>query len=326
MSHVLESAELAAMDCADCVLQVVGNTPLVRLQRIVDSARVAVLVKLEYLNPTGSIKDRIAVAMIDDAEQRGLLRPGGTIVEPTSGNTGASLAMVASIRGYRCIVVTPEKTSAEKVATMRAYGAQVVVTPNASETDARAYTNVASRLASEIEGAYMPDQYSNPVNPAACERTIGAEIWNQTRGRVSHLVAGMGTGGTICGIARALKKRNPDIVIVGVDPIGSVYSGGEAKPYLVEGIGRHYFPKTLDMRVIDLIERVSDREAFDMVRRVSREEGLLVGGSSGAALVGAARLAQRVRDPSAVIVAVLPDSGRAYLSKIFNDEWLNAIA
>jgi cystathionine beta-synthase len=326
MRHVLEPAEVAVMDCVESVLEVVGNTPLVRLQRTIDFARVSVLVKLEYLNPAGSIKDRIAVAMIDDAEHRGLLRPGGTIIEPTSGNTGASLAMVAAIRGYRCIVVTPEKTSTEKVATMRAYGAQVIVTPNAPENDPRAYTNVASRLAHEIDGAYMPDQYSNPVNPAACERTIGAEIWEQTRGLVTHLVAGMGTGGTICGIARALKERNPDVMVIGVDPVGSVYSGGEAKPYLVEGIGRHYFPKTLDMSVIDSVERVSDREAFEMARRVAREEGLLVGGSSGAALVGVTRVLHRVTDPTAVIVAVLPDSGRAYLSKIFNDEWLNAIA
>ena len=326
MRDVLERATVAAMDCVDSVLEVVGNTPLVRLQRIVDDGVVPLLVKPEYLNPAGSIKDRIAIAMIDDAERRGLLKPGGTIVEPTSGNTGSSLAMVAAIRGYRCIVVTPEKTSAEKVATMRAYGAQVIVTPNMPENDPRAYTNVALRLARDIDGAYMPDQYSNPVNPAACQRTIGAEIWEQTHGRISHLVAGMGTGGTICGIARALKERNPDVFVVGVDPIGSIYSGGEPQPYLVEGIGRHYFPKTLDMSVIDSIERVSDRDAFAMARRVAREEGLLVGGSSGAALVGATRVAQRLTDPSAVIVAVLPDSGRAYLSKIFNDEWLDAIS
>ena len=322
----MEAAELAPIECLDSALEVIGNTPLIRLRRVAGDASVCVLVKLEYLNPAGSIKDRIAVAMIDDAERRGLLKPGGTIIEPTSGNTGASLAMVAAIRGYRCIVVTPEKTSAEKVATMRAYGATVIVTPNASEDDPRAYTNVASRLARETCGAYMPDQYSNPANPAACKHTIGAEIWRQTRGRVTHLVAGMGTGGTICGIARALKERKPGVVVTGVDPIGSVYSGGEAKPYLVEGIGRHYFPKTLDMSVIDAIERVSDREAFEMARRIAREEGLLVGGSSGAALVAATRVAQRVVDSGALVVAVLPDSGRAYLSKIFNDEWLNNVS
>jgi cystathionine beta-synthase len=325
MRQVLEPAP-AAMDCVDSALDVIGHTPLVRLQRVVRHGTVSLLVKLEYLNPAGSIKDRIAVAMIDDAEKRGLLQPGGTIIEPTSGNTGASLAMVAAIRGYRCIVVTPEKTSAEKVATMRAYGAEVIVTPNVTENDPQAYTNVAARLSREIEGAYMPDQYSNPVNPLACQQTIGVEIWEQTRGRVTHLVAGMGTGGTICGIARALKQRNPNVHIVGVDPIGSIYSGGEAKPYYVEGIGRHYFPKTLDMSVIDSIERVSDSEAFQMVRLVARQEGLLVGGSAGAALVGAFRLARKIADPSAVVVVVLPDSGRAYLSKIFNDDWLNAIA
>ncbi len=326
MRQVLETAELAPMECLDSALEVIGNTPLIRLQRIVGDARVSVLVKLECLNPAGSIKDRIAVAMIDDAERRGLLKAGGTIIEPTSGNTGASLAMVAAIRGYRCIVVTPEKTSAEKVATMRAYGANVIVTPDASEDDPRAYTNVAARLAREIDGAYMPDQYSNPANPAACRRTIGAEIWRQTQGRVTHFVAGIGTGGTICGIARALKERKPGVLVTGVDPIGSIYSGGEAKPYLVEGIGRHYFPKTLDMSLIDSIERVSDREAFEMARSVAREEGLLVGGSSGAALVGAMRVAKNATDPRCVIVAVLPDSGRAYLSKIFNDEWLSGVS
>jgi cystathionine beta-synthase len=324
MRQVLEQP---AIDCVESALDVIGHTPLVRVRRIISGdVPATVLLKLEYLNPAGSIKDRIAVAMIDDAERRGLLKPGGTIVEPTSGNTGASLAMVAAIRGYRCVVVTPEKTSAEKVATMRAYGAEVIVAPNAPENDPRAYTRVAARLASEIEGAYMPDQYRNPVNPLACQKTIGVEIWNQTRGRITHLVAGMGTGGTICGIARALKERNSGVEVVGVDPIGSIYSGGEAKPYLVEGIGRHYFPETLDLSVIDSIERVADREAFYMARRVAREEGLLVGGSSGAALVGASRVAARISDPSALVVVVLPDSGRAYLSKIFNDDWLNAIA
>jgi cystathionine beta-synthase len=326
VSQLLESARTGAIDSDNSLVDSIGGTPLVRLHRLAKGIGARVFVKPEYLNPSGSVKDRIAIALIEDAEQRGLLKPGGTIIEPTSGNTGASLAMIAAIRGYKCVVVTPEKTSSEKVATMRAYGAEVVIAPNASEDDPRAYTNVAARMAREIPGAYMPDQYSNPLNPLACQRTIGIEIWEQTRGRVTHFVAGIGTGGTVCGIARALKQRNPKIQVIGVDPIGSVYSGGEPKPYAVEGIGRHYFPKTLDMSVIDSVERVSDREAFLMARRAAHEEGLLVGGSSGAALVGALRVARSLSDPSTVLVVVLPDSGRAYLTKIFNDDFVATLA
>jgi cystathionine beta-synthase len=304
-------------------LEAIGETPLVRLRRVIDGARPLVLAKLEYLNPGASAKDRIALAMIEHAERAGFLRPGGTIVEPSSGNTGAALAMVAAIRGYRCILVVPEKTSSEKIATMRAYGAEVVVAPPVSAGSSDAYTAIARRLSREIPGAYMPDQYSNPVNPLAHERTTGPEIWQQTAGTVTHVVAGVGTGGTICGISRALKAHNQKVEIVGVDPIGSIYSGGMPEPYAVEGIGRHYIPQSLDLGAIDRIERVGDREAFEAARRAGREEGLLVGGSSGAALVAAARVA-REHDQHATIVVVLPDSGQAYISKFFNDDWLTS--
>lgn len=311
----------AELDYRESALDAVGETPLVRIGRILGGARTLVLAKLEYLNPGGSIKDRIAVAMVEHAERAGLLRPGGTIVEPTSGNTGAALAMVAAIRGYRCVLVVPEKTSAEKVATMRAFGAEVVVVPDVPAGSPQAYTAVAARIARETPGAYMPDQYVNPVNPLAHERTTGLEIWRQTAGRVTHVVAGLGTGGTLCGIARALKARNPRVCAAGVDPVGSVYSGGLPGPFAIEGIGRHYIPPTLDLRVIDRMERVDDREAFAMARRAAAEEGLLVGGSSGAALVAAARIAREL-DGDGLVVVVLPDSGRAYYSKLFDAEWL----
>ncbi|HET9097390.1 MAG TPA: cysteine synthase family protein [Candidatus Baltobacteraceae bacterium] len=305
------------------MLGLIGNTPLVSLQPLIP-CDCRIFGKVEFLNPGGSVKDRIAVALVLDAEERNVLKPGGTIVEPTSGNTGASLAMVAAVRGYRCILVTPEKTSAEKVAAMRAYGAQVIVAPNVPVDDSRHYTRVASRIAAET-GAYMPDQYANPVNALTCEKTIGAEIWQQTGGKVTHVVAGLGTGGTACGVARALKSRKESATIVGVEPVGSVYSGAAAKAFEVEGIGRHYVPASLDMSLIDRVEIVSDLEAFEMARRAAREAGLLVGGSSGAALVGAARVCAQARQ-DAYIVVILPDSGRAYLSKIFNDEYLAKIA
>lgn len=301
------------------MLALIGNTPLVSLQSLIP-CDCEIYGKVEYLNPGGSVKDRIAVALVLDAEERNLLKPGGTIVEPTSGNTGAALAMVAAVRGYRCVLVTPEKTSPEKVAAMRAYGAQVVVAPNVPHDDARHYTKVASRIAAET-GAYMPDQYANPVNALTCEKTIGAEIWRQTDGKVTHVVAGLGTGGTACGVARALKGQKQSVTIVGVEPAGSVYSGGAPKAFEIEGIGRHYLPKSLDMALIDRVETVSDHEAFEMARRAARESGLLLGGSSGAALVGASRVCAQVRR-GACIVVILPDSGRAYLSKIFNDQYL----
>lgn len=310
-----------AIDYKETVADAVGSTPLVRVRQVAGTNGPLVLAKLEFVNPGGSTKDRVAVAMIEHAERSGLLRSGGTIVEPTSGNTGAALAMVAAVRGYRCILVVPDKTSAEKIAVMQAYGAEVVVAPAVAPGSPQAYTAIAARLAREIPGAYMPDQYVNPVNPLAHERTTGVEIWEQTAGRVTHVVAGLGTGGTICGIARALKARNPNVRVVGADAEGSIYSGGMPQSFAVEGIGRHYLPKTLDLRVIDRIEAVSDREAFGMARRAAREEGLLIGGSGGAALVAAARLAREL-DDAAVIVVILPDSGRAYLSKIFSQGWM----
>jgi cystathionine beta-synthase len=308
---------------AASALDAVGGTPLVRLNRIIANKQPLVLAKLEYLNPGGSIKDRIALALIAEGERSGKLRRGGTIVEPTSGNTGAALAMAAAVRGYRCILTVPEKTSSEKIAVLRAYGAEVVVAPPVPANSPEAYTALAARIARELPGAFMPDQYHNPANPRAHERWTGVEIWEQTRGCVTHVVAGMGTGGTICGIARALKGRSAAITIVGVDPVGSIYSGGMPEPYAVEGIGRHYLPATLDLGVIDRIERVSDRDAFAMARRAAREEGILAGGSAGATLVAATRITATLGE-DAVVVVILPDSGHAYLSKIFNDTWLTA--
>jgi cystathionine beta-synthase len=303
--------------------EAIGATPLVRLNRITAGTRALVLAKLEFLNPGGSIKDRVAVAMIEHAERAGLLAPGGTIVEPTSGNTGAALAMVAAIRGYRCILTVPEKTSEEKIAALRAYGAEVIVAPPVPADSPESYTALAAKIARAIPGAYSPNQYANPINPLAHEQLTGVEIFEQTGGAITHLIAGIGTGGTICGIARALKARNPAIRVIGVDAIGSIYSGGMPAPYALEGIGRHYLPQTLDLSVIDSIERVGDRAAFLMARRAAREEGLLAGGSSGAALEATERVARDLA-ADAVVVTILPDSGRAYLSKIFNDEWMAA--
>ena len=308
----------------ESALDAVGRTPLVRLRRVVDDAACLVLAKVEYVNPGGSVKDRPAVAMIVEAEERGLLKPGATIVEATSGNTGTGLAMAAAIRGYRCILVMPDKMSKEKIDLLRAYGAEVVVTPTAVATDSpESYYGVASRLVAEIPGAFMPNQWHNHSNPEAHYRTTGPEIWEQTAGTVTHFVSGIGTGGTISGTARFLKERNPAIHVVGADPEGSIYSGDTPKSYAVEGIGMSYLPETVDMRVIDEMTRVSDRESFLMALRIAREEGLLVGGSSGTAVVAAVKLA-RTLPPEAVLVVMMPDSGRGYMSKIFNDEWMMA--
>lgn len=309
------------MEYRETVLCGIGETPLVRVRRALGGVRPLVLLKLECANPSGSSKDRIAVAMIDAAERAGRLLPGGTIVEATSGNTGAAIAVVAAVRGYRCILTVPAKTSAEKIAALRAYGAEVIVAPSVAKSSPGHYTNVAARLARETPGAYMPDQYANPLNPAAHERATGEEIWRQTDGRITHFVAGVGTGGTICGVARALKARDTRVTIVGADPAGSVYSGDEAAPYETEGIGRDYVPATLDRRLVDRFERVRDAAAFAMARRVARVDGLLVGGSTGAALVAAQRVALDLSE-DAVIVVLAADSGRAYLSKIFNDAWM----
>ena len=309
---------------ANDALALIGHTPLVRLNKVVDGAPCLVLAKVEYLNPGGSIKDRPAVAMLDEAEQAGLLRPGGTIVEPTSGNTGTGLAMAAAIRGYRCILVMPDKMSREKIDLLRAYGADVVVTPsNVAPDSPESYYGVANRLASEIAGAFQPNQFHNHANPEAHYHTTGPEIWEQTGGTITHLVAGLGTGGTISGTARFLKEKNPAIRVVGADPEGSIYSGDTPKSYAVEGIGMSYLPETVDMHVIDSMVRVSDRDSFLMARRIAREEGLLVGGSSGTAVVAAVQLAQTL-PADAILVVIMPDSGRGYMSKIFNDDWMIA--
>jgi cystathionine beta-synthase len=305
-------------------LEAIGNTPLVKLNKVTDGAECLVLAKVEYMNPGGSVKDRPAVAMLDAAEKQGLLKPGGTIVEPTSGNTGTGLAMAAAIRGYRCILVMPDKMSKEKIDLLRAYGADVVVTPsNVSPDSPESYYGVANKLASEIPGAFQPNQFHNHFNPDAHYHTTGPEIWRQTNGSITHFVAGIGTGGTISGTARYLKEVNPNVHVVGADPEGSIYSGDIPRSYAVEGIGMSYLPDTVDLRVIDEMVRVSDRDSFLMARRITREEGLLVGGSSGTAAVAAVRLAKTLPKDS-IVVVILPDSGRGYMSKIFSDDWMIA--
>jgi cystathionine beta-synthase len=313
------------IDAADSILDLVGHTPLVRLPRIATTEGLSCtfVAKLETTNPGGSVKDRVAIAMIDAAERDGSLRPGGTIVEPTSGNTGAGLAIVAAQRGYRCIFVMSDKMSDEKVALLRAYGAEVVVCPTAvPPEDPRSYYSTAERLVRETPGAFRPDQYSNQANPAAHEHTTGPEIWEQTRGRVTHFVAGIGTGGTITGVGRYLKARNPAVKIVGADPSGSVYSGGTGRPYLTEGIGEDFWPTTFDPGIVDEVIEVSDADAFLTARRVTRHEGLLIGGSGGTAVHAALHVARDCR-PDDVVVVLVPDSGRGYLSKIYTDEWMS---
>ncbi len=312
------------MDYADSILDLVGNTPLVRLRKLseAEGLRCTLLAKVETVNPGGSVKDRVAIAMVDAAERDGLLRPGGTIVEPTSGNTGAGLAIVAAQRGYHCIFVMSDKMSDEKIALLRSYGAEVVVCPTAvPPEDPRSYYSTAERLVRETPGAFRPDQYSNVANPLAHEQTTGPEIWEQTRGRITHFVAGVGTGGTITGVGRALKSHNPSVQIVGADPSGSVYSGGTGRPYLVEGVGEDFWPVTFDRTVVDRVVEVSDADSFLTARRVTHEEGLHIGGSGGTAVHAALEVA-RPLDADAVVVVLLPDSGRSYLSKIFDDQWM----
>jgi cystathionine beta-synthase len=309
----------------ESVIDLVGNTPLVKLNRVTASLRQesapTVLAKVEYFNPGGSVKDRIAVRMIDAAEQSGELPPGGTIVEPTSGNTGVGLALVAQQRGYHCIFVCPDKVSGDKINTLKAYGADVVVCPTAvAPEDPRSYYSVSDRLARETPGGWKPNQYANLNNPRSHYETTGPELWEQTDGRITHFVAGVGTGGTISGTGRYLKEQG-NVRVIGADPEGSVYSGGTGRPYLVEGVGEDFWPTTYDKSVCDEIIAVSDGESFEMTRRLAREEGLLVGGSCGMAAVAALRVAERC-GPDDVVVVLLPDGGRGYLSKLFSDTWM----
>ncbi|EHR52646.1 cystathionine beta-synthase [Saccharomonospora marina XMU15] len=313
------------MDYVDHVIDLVGNTPLVRLNTLAEGLRPLVLAKVEYFNPGGSVKDRIALRMVEAAEASGELRPGGTIVEPTSGNTGIGLAMVAQRKGYRCVFVCPDKVSEDKRNVLAAYGAEVVVCPTAVPPDhPESYYSVSDRLAREIEGGWKPNQYANEQNPQSHYHSTGPEIWRQTEGKVTHFVAGVGTGGTISGTGRYLKEVSGGRVrVVGADPEGSVYSGGGGRPYLVEGVGEDFWPATYDRDIADEIIAVSDGESFNTTRRLAKEEGLLVGGSCGMAVAAALRLAQRC-DADDVIVVLLPDGGRGYLGKVFNDAWMSS--
>jgi cystathionine beta-synthase len=323
---------LGRMHYAETILDLVGATPLVRLSRVTRDLgpldrQPLVLAKLEILYPAGSVKDRIGLPLIEAAEAAGLLKPGGTIIEPTSGNTGHGLAIAAALKGYRCIFVMADKQSTEKQSLLRAYGAEVVLCPtNVDPESPESYYSVAARLARDIPGAFKPDQYWNLENPTAHERTTGPEIWEQTGGELTHFVASVGTGGTISGAGHYLRAQKPDVVIVGADPEGSILSGDVARPYLTEGVGEDFLPGTFDPAVIDRWVRVSDRDAFAAARRLTREEGILAGGSCGTALVAALTVARDLVDAGEgagkVIVVLLPDSGRSYLSKLYNDEWM----
>jgi len=309
------------VEYVESILDLVGNTPLVRLSKVTEGLRPLVLAKLEQLNPGGSVKDRIGLSMLEDAEGRGLLRPGGTIVEPTSGNTGHGLAMAAAIKGYKMIFVMPDKMSAEKISLLRAYGAEVVICPtNVERESSQSYYSVADRLTREVPGAFQPNQYFNPRNPEAHYRTTGPEIWRQTDGRITTFVAGVGTGGTITGVGKYLKEQNPAVRVIGADPEGSIYSG-EIAPYKVEGVGEDFWPGTFDREVVDEFIQVTDRESFVAARKLARQEGILVGGSAGLALHAAIQVAVDSK-PDDVIVVLLPDTGRNYLSKFFSDEWM----
>jgi cystathionine beta-synthase len=307
------------------ILETIGNTPLVRLARIGAGLRPQLAAKLEVFNPGGSIKDRIAMALIEAAERDGKLRPGGTIVEPTSGNTGTGLAIAARLKGYRVIAVMPDKMSKEKIDLLRAHGADVVVAPTDVPPESpQSYYRVADRLTAEIPGAFQPNQYFNQANPQAHYESTGPELWEQTAGRITHLVVGIGTGGTVTGTSRYLRERRPELVVVGADPEGSIYSGGEdnVHPYLVEGVGEDFWPETFDRSVIDRWITVSDRDAFLTTRRLAQVEGILAGGSGGLAVHAALSVAAEVDDPEALIVVIVPDGGRSYLTKIFSDSWM----
>jgi cystathionine beta-synthase len=320
------------MRYADSILELVGGTPLVRLSRVTrdlgpPEEQPLILAKMELLNPGGSVKDRIGLRMIEAAERDGLLRPGGTIIEPTSGNTGHGLAIAAALKGYRCIFVMADKQSAEKQALLRAYGAEVVLCPtNVAPESPESYYSVARRLARDIPGAFQPDQYHNQENPASHAISTGPEIWEQTEGRITHFVVAVGTGGTVSGTGRYLKERKPDLQVVGGDPEGSILSGDVARPYLTEGVGEDFFPGTYDPTIVDRWVRVSDRTAFAAARRLTREEGILSGESCGTALVAALTVARELvqagEGRGKVMVVILPDTGRNYLSKLYNDEWM----
>ncbi|MFJ8963613.1 cystathionine beta-synthase [Lentzea sp. NPDC102401] len=311
------------MEYVEHVVDLVGNTPLVKLNSLTTGIKATVLAKVEYLNPGGSVKDRIALRMVEAAEKSGELQPGGTIVEPTSGNTGVGLALVAQRKGYKCVFVCPDKVSEDKRNVLKAYGAEVVVCPTAVAPEhPDSYYNVSDRLVREIPGAWKPDQYSNPENPASHYHQTGPEIWRQTAGKITHFVAGVGTGGTISGTGRYLKEISDGAVqVIGADPEGSVYSGGTGRPYLVEGVGEDFWPEAYDKTICDQIVEVSDADSFDITRRLAREEGLLVGGSCGMAAAAALRIAKDLPE-DAVVVVILPDGGRGYLSKVFNDRWM----
>jgi cystathionine beta-synthase len=311
------------MDIKDSILDAVGNTPLVRLSRLGADLRPALVAKVEALNPGGSIKDRVALALIEAAERDGSIKPGATIIEPTSGNTGTGLALAAALKGYRVIAVMPDKMSKEKIDLLRAYGAEVVVAPTEVPPESpESYYRVADRLTAEIPGAVQPNQYANAANPEVHYRVTGPELWEQSGGRITHLVAGVGTGGTITGIGRYLREQRPDVAIIGADPVGSIYSSGEVKPYLVEGVGEDFWPETYDPSIVDRYVTVSDRDAFLWTRRLAETEGILAGGSGGLAVYAAHLVAREVDDPDAMVAVILPDGGRSYLSKVYNDAWM----
>jgi cystathionine beta-synthase len=304
------------------ILDTIGHTPLVKLSSVVDNLPVTLLAKLEMFNPGGSVKDRVGLAMILEAEQKDLLKKGGTIIEATAGNTGVGLALVAARRGYRCIFVMPDKMSSDKVNLLKAYGAEVVITPTSVPPDSpESYNGVADRLSREIPGSFRPNQFGNHTNPEAHYRSTGPEIWEDTGGKLDIFVAGMGTAGTISGTGKYLKEKNPSIQVIGADPEGSIYSGDSPKPWLVEGIGEDFVPATFNRQVVDDVVRVSDQESFGMARRLAREEGILAGGSAGTAVAAAVKYAHRL-PAGKTIVVLLPDTGRNYLSKIFSDTWM----
>jgi cystathionine beta-synthase len=310
------------LDVAESVLDLIGNTPMVQLPRVGAGLPCPVVAKLETTNPGGSSKDRPAVTMIDEAEKAGLLKPGGTIIEPTSGNTGVGLAIVAAQRGYKCLFVMTDKVSSEKVSLLEAYGAEVVVCPVAvAPDDPRSYYSTAERLVKEVPNAYRPNQYHNQANPKAHYESTGPEIWEQTKGKVTHFVAGAGTGGTITGVGRFLKEQNSTVQIIAADPMNSVYSGGDGRPYLVEGVGEDFWPETYDPKVVDTTIAISDAESFAMAHRVTKEEGILIGGSGGTAVAAALQIAEGLTSDDLVVV-LIPDSGRGYLSKIFDKNWM----